>query len=83
MLFLRGDGPAGFETLLRKDGRDWIRRNATLLGAEDSPLRRVQVMALTSIVGDAASEISSLADGDEAQEMIAATLAMLRTVATT
>jgi AcrR family transcriptional regulator len=80
-LYLGGDAPPGFETLQRKDTREWVRKNAALLGGDDEPFRRVQVMALTSIVGDAAAEVSSLRTRREATKMIEATLAIVRKVA--
>jgi len=80
-LFLGGDAPPGFETLLRKEAREWIKDNATLLGVDDEPLRRAQVMALTSIVGDATVEISDLRDRGEVDEMIEATISIVRKIA--
>src|SRR5690606_40402487 len=37
-LFLRGDGPPGFEVVMRDRLRQWTKRNAALLQDDEGPL---------------------------------------------
>src|SRR5659263_669660 len=48
-LFLAGGGPPGFELVVRRPHRDWVRANATLLQAEDSPYDEALVLVLTTV----------------------------------
>lgn len=80
-LLLGGDSPPGFETVQRARSRAWIRENSTLLRATDTPVSRVLVMVLTSIVGDGAREVCTLDSRREALEIIEATLGFIRKVA--
>lgn len=81
-LFLAGDGPPGFDALQRTLGRTWIRQNSALLRAADDPVGRVQVMVLTSIVGDGAREVSSLESRRDVRQLIDLTLSFVRKIAT-
>ncbi|GGK68631.1 hypothetical protein Sme01_13870 [Sphaerisporangium melleum] len=52
-LFLRGDGPPGFEVLMRDRMRQWVRRNAALFGDEKGAL----VVVVTGALAAAVSEV--------------------------
>ncbi len=68
-LFACGDGPPGFEALRQTCSRDWTRRNAILLCADDVPLHRVIVSALSDVVGEAGWEISHCESAEEATKL--------------
>ena len=69
-LFSDGDGPPGFEVLRRTRGREWTRQNAVLLNADDTPLDRVIVLILGSIIGDLGREVAECENEAEAHELI-------------
>jgi AcrR family transcriptional regulator len=69
-LFSDGDGPPGFEVLRRTRGREWTRQNAVLLQADDTPLDRVIVLVLGSIIGDLGREVAECESESEAYELI-------------
>lgn len=69
-LFLAGGGPAGFELVLRRRYRDWIRLNAALLQTEAEPMGEALVLVLTTVVSEAAHEVS-LADSEESAHRLA------------
>jgi hypothetical protein len=69
-LFSDGDGPPGFEVLRRTRGREWTRQNAVLLDADDTPLDRVIVLVLGSIIGDLGREVAECESESEAEELI-------------
>jgi AcrR family transcriptional regulator len=77
-LFLTGGGPPGFELVARRRYREWTRRNAALLRAEEQPFGDALVLVLTSVVGEAGSEVAVQEDeqhatrlGDEVLALIA------------
>lgn len=76
-LFYDGDGPPGFELLRRRRNREWVRQNAVLLGAEDSPVDRVIVIILTTVIGETAREVVSCDSRKEAQAVIDAMMRFL------
>lgn len=76
-LFYDGDGPPGFELLRRRRSRVWIRQNAVLLRAEDSPVNRVIVVILTAVIGETAREVVSCDTEKEALAVIDAMMAFL------
>ncbi|MCG5216774.1 TetR/AcrR family transcriptional regulator [Streptosporangium sp. KLBMP 9127] len=53
-LFLRGDGPPGFEVIMRDRLRQWAKRNATLFEGDEGAL----AVVLTGALAAAASEVS-------------------------
>lgn len=69
-LFYDGDGPPGFELLRRRRSREWVRQNAVLLRAEDSPVDRVIVIILTTVIGETAREVVSCGTEEEAHAVI-------------
>lgn len=77
-LFFDGDGPAGFEYLRRRRSRGWVRRNALLLNADDSPIGRAMVVILTTMVGEMGREAASCENHDEVSEIIEAAASLVR-----
>jgi len=78
-----GDTPPGFQRLLRQSGKEWVRSNFRLLGADNRPVNRVLVALLTSFTGEARREIASARSAKEAKQMVEAmmdVLARMRTV---
>ncbi|MFG2076674.1 DNA-binding transcriptional regulator, AcrR family [Nonomuraea maritima] len=65
-LFLRGDGPPGFDVLMRDRLRTWAQRNAALF--EDEPALAVVV---TGALAAAVSEVVDSGDRDLAEEALA------------
>ncbi|GAA3821013.1 TetR/AcrR family transcriptional regulator [Sphaerisporangium flaviroseum] len=77
-LFMDGDGPPGFELMRRTRGRQWVRQNAVLLGAGETPMDRLTVAVLTTVIGEAGREVAISATDEEAQEVIDAATALIR-----
>ena len=73
-LFLAGGGPPGFDLLMRRRNREWVRRNALLLRAEPDPRREALVLVLTTAMGEAGHEValceSEQAAGELADEVL-------------
>jgi AcrR family transcriptional regulator len=63
-LFLRGDGPPGFEVIMRDRLRQWTRRNAALFEHEDA-----LVLVLTGALAAVAQELTLSTDLDAARRM--------------
>jgi AcrR family transcriptional regulator len=57
-VFLDGGGPSGFELILRRRHRQWVRVNAALLDADDQPLGETLVVVLTSVMAEAGREVA-------------------------
>jgi AcrR family transcriptional regulator len=68
-LFISGDGPPGFDRVMRKRLRAWARRNAALFQSEDGTDEAL-VIVLTGAMAGAASEIS-LGDDEAASRRLA------------
>ena len=80
-MFLSDLGPPQLRALERERSQTWVRQNSTLMAVEDTPLNRVRVSVLTSIVGDGAREIILLESADEVSQIIDATMEFIRRVA--
>ncbi|MEU9888178.1 TetR/AcrR family transcriptional regulator [Sphaerisporangium sp. NPDC051017] len=65
-LFLRGDGPPGFEVIMRDRMRQWARRNAALFEDDEGAL----VVVITGALAAATSEIT-LSQDVEASRVLA------------
>ena len=63
-LFLRGDGPPGFEVIMRERPRQWARRNATLFENEDA-----LVIVITGALAGVVQEITLSEDPVAARRM--------------
>jgi AcrR family transcriptional regulator len=59
LLFLSGDGPAGFEVMRRQRGRQWIAQNDALLRLSDTSPDRLLAAILTSLIGEGAREVAA------------------------
>lgn len=80
-MFLSDYGPPQLRALERERSQTWIRQNSMLLAVDDSPLSRVRVSVLTSIVGDGAREIILLESEEEMSQIVDATLQFIARVA--
>lgn len=65
-LFLRGDGPPGFELIMRDRLRQWANRNAALFEGDEGAL----VVVLTGALAAAVSEVA-LSDDEDASRALA------------
>ncbi|GIH77325.1 hypothetical protein Plo01_37540 [Planobispora longispora] len=65
-LFLRGDGPPGFEVIMRDRLRQWAKRNATLFEGDEGAL----VVVLTGALAAAVSEVA-LSEDENASRRLA------------
>src|SRR5450759_3654149 len=81
-LFLAGGGPPGFELVVRRRHRDWVRANATLLQAEDSPYDEALVLVLTTVVGEAGAEVAISETADKAAALADAVLELVSRIGT-
>ncbi|MCG5220109.1 TetR/AcrR family transcriptional regulator [Streptosporangium sp. KLBMP 9127] len=77
-LFMDGDGPPGFELMRRTRGRDWVRQNTILLGVGDDPMDRLTVAVLTTVIGEAGREVATSESREEAAEVVAAAIEIIR-----
>jgi AcrR family transcriptional regulator len=69
-LFLSGDGPPGFDRVLRERLRTWARRNAALFHVGDGEVDEALVVVLTGAMSGAVSEVS-LSEDEEASRRLA------------
>ena len=69
-LFLSGDGPPGFDRVMRDRLRTWANRNAALFHATSGELDEGLAIVLTGAIAGAVSEVS-LADDAEAARRLA------------
>ncbi|GAA2449169.1 hypothetical protein GCM10010191_78370 [Actinomadura vinacea] len=77
-LFMDGDAPPGFELMRRTRGRDWIRKNAVLLGAGTGPQDRVIVTVLTTVIGEAGREVAACETAEEAGAVVDTAIHLIR-----
>jgi len=80
-LFMDGDAPPGFELIRRTRGREWVRQNSVLLGADDTPLDRLTTAVLTAAIAEAAREVAVCETGAEAEAVIDASITLIRRLA--
>jgi len=66
-MFLRGDGPPGFEVVMRERLRTWARRNATFFDDAETAL----VVVLTGALAAAVNEIVQSGDRELAEDVLA------------
>jgi AcrR family transcriptional regulator len=69
-LFVSGDGPPGFDRVLRERLRTWARRNAALFDAGDGQVDEALVVVLTGAMSGAVSEVA-LSEDEEASRRLA------------
>ncbi|TDC64523.1 TetR/AcrR family transcriptional regulator [Actinomadura sp. GC306] len=68
-LFISGDGPPGFDRVMRQRLNKWARRNAALFHTPDGGVDEALVMVLTGAMAGAVSEISLMDDEDAARRL--------------
>ncbi|WP_030910805.1 TetR/AcrR family transcriptional regulator [Streptosporangium amethystogenes] len=72
-LFLRGDGPPGFEVIVRDRLRQWAKRNAALFEGDEGAL----VVVLTGALAAAVSEVALSDDEDASRVLVEDVLAII------
>ncbi|MFI0422378.1 TetR/AcrR family transcriptional regulator [Spongiactinospora sp. 9N601] len=75
-LFLRGDGPPGFDVIMRERLRKWTERNAALF----EPGERALVVVLTGALAMAVSEVSLSDDEDASRRLSDEVLAIVEAI---
>jgi hypothetical protein len=81
LLFSSGDAPQGFAAIRKRHRCAWLRRNAVLLGLDDSPEDRLYVATLTSVIGGGGREVAAASDFRQARAMIDAVIGYTRLLA--
>jgi len=77
-LFLSGDGPPGFDEVIRAGFANWVRRSAELVRIkDDQPLNRAYPLVLTTVIAAGAREITSQPDPSAASAFTDDVLALL------
>jgi AcrR family transcriptional regulator len=62
-LFLTGDGPPGFDTVMRAGFADWVRRSGTVLsGGGSQALNQAYPLVLTTVIAAGAREVTQQSD---------------------
>ena len=61
-LFVRGDGPPGFEVLRQQRMADWVGKNAEFFVRSGEPLDEAAAIVMTGAIGLCAAELSLSAD---------------------
>ncbi|MEU6999516.1 TetR/AcrR family transcriptional regulator [Nonomuraea sp. NPDC046570] len=72
-LFLRGDGPPGFEVVVRERLSTWAKRNAALFEGDNGAL----VVVVTGALAGAVSEVVLCGDESEARRLVEDVLAII------
>ncbi len=72
LLFLSGDGPPGFEVMMRRREREWAGRSDILLHLADTALDRLYASVLTSLIGEGAREVAACRNRRQASQIIGA-----------
>lgn len=80
LIFLKFDGPPGFETLRSELSTEWIQRNAEMLDVESKVEQRVTVGVLTQIIAQAAREVANCKTKRQATEVADVAERMIRRV---
>jgi AcrR family transcriptional regulator len=78
LLFLSGDGPPGFELMMRRRGHEWVGQNDALLNLRDTALDRLYASVLTSLIGEGAREVAVSRSRGQANEVIDAVIEYAR-----
>ncbi len=79
-LFISGDGPPGFDRVMRQRLTRWARRNAALFHTDDGGVDEALVMVLTGAMAGAVSEISLMDDEGAARRLAGEVMAILGTI---
>jgi AcrR family transcriptional regulator len=78
LLSFSGDGPPGFEVMMRRRGGEWLARNDALLGLPDTSSGRLFAAVLTSVIGEGAREVATAGNRRQANMIIEATMEYAR-----
>jgi AcrR family transcriptional regulator len=77
-LFLAGGGPPGFELVARRRYREWTRKNAALLEADESePFGEALVLVLTTVSQEAGWEVAVCETEQRASQLADEVLALI------
>ena len=68
-LFMRGDGPPGFELIMRQRQREWAEKNAEFFARGTAPADDAVAIVLTGALMLAVAEVSLGADVSEARSL--------------
>ncbi len=78
LLFLSGDGPPGFEVMMRQRGHEWVGQNDALLNLSDTALDRLYASVLTSLIDEGAREVAVSKTRSQASDVINAVIEYAR-----
>ncbi|MFB4312967.1 TetR/AcrR family transcriptional regulator [Actinomadura sp. 21ATH] len=79
-LFVSGDGPPGFDRVMRKRLNKWARRNAALFHTADGGVDEALVTVLTGAMAGAVSEVSAGDDVAAARRLADDIMAIIGTI---
>ncbi|MGH3239926.1 MAG: TetR/AcrR family transcriptional regulator [Spirillospora sp.] len=79
-LFISGDGPPGFDRVMRQRLGKWARRSAALFHTSDGGVDEALVIVLTGAMAGAVSEISLMDDEDAARRLADEIMAIVGTI---
>ncbi|HYK28324.1 MAG TPA: TetR/AcrR family transcriptional regulator [Streptosporangiaceae bacterium] len=76
-MFVRGDGPPGFEVLWRRKLADWVRMNTEFFARSGEPLDEAVAIVMTGAMMLAVSEVSMAPDDQRARQLAEGVLAVM------
>jgi AcrR family transcriptional regulator len=76
-LFVRGDGPPGFDLLMRQRLREWADKNADFFARSAEPLDEALAVVMTGALSLAVAEVSLGEDADRAERLADGVLLVL------
>ncbi|MFD0854709.1 TetR/AcrR family transcriptional regulator, partial [Actinomadura adrarensis] len=79
-LFNSGDGPPGFDRVMRQRLNRWARKNAALFHTADGDVDEPLVVVLTGAMAGAVSEVSSSDDEEASRRLADGIMAILGTI---
>ncbi|WP_067476856.1 TetR/AcrR family transcriptional regulator [Actinomadura hibisca] len=79
-LFISGDGPPGFDRVMRQRLNKWARRNAALFHTADGGEDEALVVVLTGAMAGAVSEVSLMEDQSAARRLADEVMVIVGTI---
>jgi AcrR family transcriptional regulator len=76
-LFVRGDGPPGFELLWRRGVMDWVSKNTEFFTRSGEPMDAAVAIVMTGAMMVANAEISLAADAQHARQIVDGVISVL------
>jgi AcrR family transcriptional regulator len=76
-MFVRGDGPPGFEVLWRRRLVDWVRKNTEFFARSGEPLEEAAAIVMTGAMMLAVAEVSLAKDEKRARQLADGVLAVM------